>query len=102
MKKLDLKTVPKNLKPDPLFAGMTDYLKDPANFEEVEKKLISILKTKHRHKTASAYVKCALCNAKRLERQREMREMGFASIQQYLGWKKIMTIIKGKKSFQLN
>lgn len=101
MKKLDLKQVPKKLKPDPLFKDLPKELKDPKNFEVIEKRLIKILKTPHKHKTAKEYVACPLCNAKRLERQAKMREEGFSSIIQYMQWKKIMTIINNKKSFQV-
>ncbi len=100
MKKLDIKQVPK-LRPDPLFKDMPRQLKDPKNFVAIEKRLIKILRTKHKHKTAKAYVACVLCNSQRLERQKMMREEGFTSIQQYLGWKRIMTIINDKKSFQV-
>jgi len=101
MIKLDLSTVPKKLKPNPLFKGMSDYLKDPKNFDKVELELIKILQSNHKHKTASAYVKCQECQSKRDERTKRMKKIGFKSLQQYMGWKKIHTIIKEKKSFQL-
>lgn len=101
MKKLDLTTVPKKLKPNPLFKGMSSFLKDPTNYESIEKQLIEILQTGHKHKTAKAYVKCAECQLKREERKQRMQEVGFKSLQQYMEWKKIHTIIKDKKSFQL-
>lgn len=100
MKKLDLKEVPK-LKPNPIFDGLDESLKDPKNFKKIDNDLNKILKVKHKHKTASSYAKCAMCQAKRLERQNRMKELGFKSIQQYLEWKRIMFIIKNKKSFQL-
>lgn len=101
MKKLDLTTVPKKIKPNPLFKGMSNYLKDPKNFNKVELELINILHSGHNHKTASAYVKCKECQSKREERTKRMKEIGFKSLQQYMEWKKIHTIIKDKKSFQL-
>lgn len=101
MKKLDLATVPKNLKPNPIFKGLPENLKDPACFEGIEKKLMELIKSDHKHKTASSYVKCKECQAKYQVRKKEMRKMGFKSVVQYLEWKKIMTIIRDKKSFQL-
>lgn len=101
MPKLDLATVPKNLKPNPLFKGMSSILKDPKNYKKIEKELIKILQSDHKHKTASSYVKCVECQAKREERKQKMKEVGFKSIQQYMEWKKIMTIIINKQSFQL-
>lgn len=101
MKKLDLSSLPK-LKPNPLFKGMQESLKDPKNFTKIEKQLTAILKADHTHKTVKAYVTCAWCNEKREERKKLMKEVGFKSIQQYMEWKKIMTIIKNKADFQLN
>ncbi len=99
--KLDLKTVPKNLKPNPLFKGMSKYLKDPKNFETTEKQLIEILQNGHKHKTASSYVKCKECQDNRNKRMKLMKDVGFKSLRQYMEWKKIMTIIINKQSFQL-
>lgn len=100
MQKLNLKEVPK-LKPDPIFKGFSDELKDPKNFMKIEKQLAKILKVTHKHKTTLSYSKCPMCQAKRVERQTKMKELGFQSIIQYMQWKKIHTIIKDKKSFQL-
>ena len=101
MKKLDLSTLPKKIKPNPLFKGMSKSLKDPANYEKIEKSLFEILKSDHKHRTASSYVKCKECNEKRLARQKAMDDLGFKSIKQYMEWKKIMTIINNKKNFQI-
>lgn len=101
MNKLTLEQIQAKHKPNPLFKGLSSKLKDPANFEPTEKRLIEILRTDHKHKTASSYVKCAECQAKRSERTMLMKDIGFKSMAQYLEWKKIMTIIKEKKSFQL-
>jgi excinuclease UvrABC ATPase subunit len=101
MRKLDLKEVPKRLKPNPIFKGLSSKLKDPANYKDIEDKLQAILKSTHNHKTATSYAKCKECQSKRLERQKMMKDIGFKSIQQYLTWKKIMEIIINQKSFQL-
>lgn len=101
MKKLDIKEVNKKRKPSPLFKGMPKSLKDPSNFETTEKQLIEILKSDHKHKTASSYAKCSECQQKREERKQKMKDIGFKSIQQYMEWKKIHEIIRNKKSFQL-
>ncbi|MES2224151.1 MAG: hypothetical protein V4469_04440 [Patescibacteria group bacterium] len=101
MKKLDFNEVPKDLKPHPLFEGFSDKLKDPKVFLKTEKKLLAILKIDHKHKTVTQYVKCPECAAKREERKRIMEELGFKSINQYLEWKKIMTIIINQKNFQI-
>lgn len=98
--KLDVNKVPK-LKPNPIFKGLSSSLKDPTNYLKTEDSLQSILKSDHKHKTASSYVKCEDCQTKYNERKKLMKKIGFKSIQQYMEWKKIMTIIINKKNFQL-
>ena len=101
MQKLDLSTLKKKTKPNPIFKGLKKELKDPACFDDIESKLQIILKIDHTHKTASSYAKCEECNSKRVERQKAMKDIGFKNINQYLEWKKIHTIIKNKKNFQV-
>lgn len=101
MQKLDLSTLPNKIKPSPLMKGLKKDLKDPACFEAIEKQLIDIVRIAHTHKTASSYAKCKECNLKREERKKVMKDIGFKSIQQYLQWKKIHTIIRDKKNFQV-
>lgn len=97
--KLNLKEVPE-LKPNPIFKGLSDDLKDPKNFKKVEKKL-DVLKSNHKHKTIKSYAGCIECKNKFEERKRIMQEIGFNSIGQYVEWKKIMRIIIKEKDFQL-
>lgn len=101
MKKLDLSKVPKDIKPNPLFKGMKESLKDPNNYEDIEARLSEILKTDHKHKTALSYAKCDECQKNREERKNLMKQIGFKSLTQYLEWKKIMLIIINKQNFQL-
>ena len=98
--RLDLKQVPK-LRPNPIFKGLSGKLKDPKNFDKVEKKLRNILKSDHEHKTVKSYATCLRCNEKRGERKKLMKEIGFKSVTQYMEWKKIQMIIKNKADFQL-
>lgn len=101
MQKLNIEEVNKKRKPDPLFKGMPKTLKDPKCYERIEKQLQELLKSDHKHKTASSYVKCKECQEKYQLRKTKMKEIGFKSISQYMAWKKIMNIIINKKSFQL-
>lgn len=101
MQKLDLKAVPKSLKPNPIFKGLPTSLKDPKMYAKIEKQLFEVLKGDHNHKTAKAYVRCVDCNSRREERKKIMKDIGFKSLNQYMEWKKIMNIINNKKSFQL-
>jgi hypothetical protein len=101
MKKLDLSTVPKRLRPNPLFKYMPSSLKDPSCFDDIEKQVTEVMKSDHVHKTVKAFMTCAWCQAKMKERHDLILKLGFNSYEQYLNWKKIMTIIKDKKSFQV-
>lgn len=101
MQKLDKSELDKKRKPNPLFKGFPKRLKDPKNYIETEKMLAEILKTEHKHKTASSYAKCVECQSKREERKKQMKKAGFKSIQQYMEWKRIMDIIINKKGFQI-
>ena len=98
--KLNLSDVPK-LKPNPIFKGLSKELKDPKNFAKIEKKLQDALYSDHKHKAISSYAKCERCQVKRMKRQKLMTEMGFKGINQYLEWKKIMSIIINKQNFQI-
>jgi len=98
--KLDLKTVPK-LKPNPVFKGLPDNLKDPKTFKKVEKKLINAIFSDHKHATVKAYLKCKRCQDKFKKRQAFIKDLGFTSYEQYTEWKKVMTIIDNKKDFQV-
>jgi len=100
MKKLDLKNVP-SLKPNPLFKELPESLKDPKNFKKIEKKLVAVLKTDHAHKTIKEFTTCAWCQDLVQKRQALMKEIGFKDYGQYIMWKKVMTIISKKQSFQL-
>ncbi len=98
--KLDLKGTEK-LKPNPLFEGLDDSLKDPANFEATERKIINAVKTSHLHQTVKSYMNCKECQAKFRRRQRMVSDLGFKSLEQYLEWRKIMQIIRNKSNIQL-
>lgn len=101
MQKLNLKDVPKNLKPNPIFKGLPSKLKDVSSFEKVEKQLFDVLQSDHKHKTVKSYLTCPECQTRIQERKKTMKKIGFKSLSQYLEWKKVITIIKGQKSFQL-
>lgn len=101
MDKLDLSTLPKNLRPNPIFKGMPDSLKDPKVFKEVEEKLRQASISDHKHSSVKAFVKCSRCKDKLARRQTIIKEYGFKDIRQYLEWRRIQTIIRDKRNFKL-
>lgn len=102
MKKLDIKTVSK-LKPNPIFKGLPEALKDPTCYAKIEKQIQDIVRVDkgHIHKTVKAYVKCKKCLEKYEKRKAFIRELGFTDYKQYMEWKKIMSIIISQRDIQL-
>jgi len=92
---IKLKDLPKGKnKPHPLLKGLPEELKNHHNFLEIEKNLAQFLITSHRHKTPASYIKCEPCQKRRTDRQDAIKALGFTSFQQYMEWKKIMSVIQ--------
>lgn len=101
MQKLSIEEINKEHKPNPIFDGMPESLKDPACFEDIEKRLRSLLISDHKHKTIKAYIACKRCQTKLNKKREVMKEIGFKDVKQYSEWRRIMSIISQKRSFQL-
>lgn len=101
MEKIDLKTVSKDIKPNPIFKDMPDKLKDPKLFKDIERRLRMSLISDHKHDTIKTYKKCKRCQDKFNKRHSLIKELGFKDIRQYMEWKKIMSIIVQKRNFQV-
>lgn len=99
MKKITRKT---KLKDHPLFKGFPEKLKDPKCFKEIESRLIRTVYSDHTHPTIKSYVKCKRCQLKLQKRREVLKELGFASTEQYLVWKQVMDIIINKRELALN
>ena len=83
--------------PNPLLAGLPDYLKDTANYQKVQKALFDILQSHHSHAEQIDFFKCFHCQIKVTDHKDLMLKFGFKSPAQYLEWKKTMNIIINKK-----
>ena len=88
-KKINAKTFPRYT-PNPLFAGLSDYVKDPANFNKIQRILLNELAGQHSHSEMTNWANCKTCQDKSQERVMLMRKLGFTSAAIYLGWRKIM------------
>lgn len=84
-------------KPNPLFLGMPDYLKDSANYEKIQKTIIEAGATKHSHGDLETFAACVPCQVKQHERAETMRKLGFRSGAQYMAWRKVMEMIRKPK-----
>lgn len=84
------------LKPklNPLMASLPDYLKDPANYEKVQKTVIQALQGKHSHGEVVEWAGCAECQRRFRERRHVLKSLGFKNPAQYKAWTLIHKTIK--------
>ena len=94
-RKITPKTFPK-YRPNPLFAGMPDYLKDPDNYEKIQRALLDAGATRHSHAEVIDWAGCRECQKKQWARKEMMKKLGFQSGRQYLEWKKVHDTIKSR------
>lgn len=80
--------------PSPIFLGMPEYLKDPKNFEKIQKTVIETLAGKHSHGEVIEWAKCIACQKRFHERRELLKKLGFRGPQQYMAWVKVHTQIK--------
>jgi hypothetical protein len=91
--KIGLTDLPKKYKQHPMLKGVPDDLKDMKKYKEVEKKLVSIMLTSHKHKLASAFAKCESCAGKMQERRDYITKLGFKDYAQFMLYRRVMNII---------
>lgn len=82
--------------PNPMFNGLPEYLKDPNNFDKIQKMLLETLATGCSHSEPSEWSACKKCTDNMIERRLLMQKLGFISIQQYMAWRKVMETILGR------
>ena len=82
----------------PITRHLPDYLKDPANYEKIERALLETLASRHSHAEVLDWHKCKSCQNKVLNHKNMMRGLGFLTPAHYYGWKKIMhVLLKGTR-----
>jgi hypothetical protein len=79
-----------------ILEGLSDYLKDPANFDEINKKILNTFISTCGHAEILDWVNCKKCTAKMLQRRKMLKSLGFKNPAQYFAWKKIHTTIRQK------
>jgi len=79
-----------------VFDGLSDDLKDPKNFEGIEKKIANTMVSDHKHKVVSTFIKCKRCQTKVAKKSEMIRELGFKDMNQYQNWRKVMNIVINK------
>lgn len=91
--KIGLTDLPKKFKQHPLLKGIPDDLKDLKKYMEIEKKLVSIMLSSHKHKAPSAFVKCPDCSKQFQERKDYISSLGFKDYSQFMLYRRVMNII---------
>lgn len=98
---LDYKKVAK-LKVQEVMKDLPTKLKNPERYADIENKLNWIMVSDHKHKTIKSFTQCKRCQAKHQKKREAILEFGFKSIEQYMGWKRIMDIIINEKSIMVS
>ena len=94
-------TDPKNIvlapKVNPLVAMLPEYLKDPANYEKVQRLIVETLASNHSHGEVIEWASCKGCQRRFSERGQVLKKLGFKNPGQYMVWKKIHERIRSAK-----
>lgn len=86
-------TLPKYT-PNRFLKDLPEHLKDPKNFEKIQKALLETIRSCTKsHSEPADIPKCPKCTDGMLERRLLMKRLGFKSSAQYMAWRKVHTII---------
>lgn len=91
--KIGLTDLPKKYKQHPMLKNIPDDLKDIEKYREVEKKLVSIMLSSHKHKAPSAFANCPDCSSKFTERREYITGLGFKDYGQFMLYRRVMNLI---------
>ena len=80
----------------PLLSGMSDYLKNPANYITVMKQIVDSVQTTCNHSDMLEMANCKKCTDMMLKRRRLMKKLGFKNAAQYMAWKKVHEEIQAR------
>lgn len=88
-------------KENPVFEGLSEELKDPDNFQKIEKKIVNTMVSDHKHANIKQFINCKRCQDKVRKKAETIKKSGFKDFTQYQNWKKIMFIMINKKNLRL-
>lgn len=78
----------------PMLAKLPEYLKDPNNYDKIQRAILDAGATRHSHGEVGEWASCKSCKQKEIDRLMMMKKLGFESGTQYLMWKKVHEEIK--------
>ena len=84
----DFRHFPK-VKTHSIIENMPAYLKDPANYDKIQKAIIEAGRTPHSHSEVQDWAKCRKCQRALLNRSETMKKLGFKTGTHYMIWCKI-------------
>ena len=90
--KRGLLKLPGKLK-EPLTKGLPAHLKDPANYDKIQRALLETLASTHSHSEMMQWAGCKSCMEKVREHKLLMKSLGFKTPAMYYEWKKTMEIM---------
>lgn len=74
--------------------SLPDYVKDPKNYQKIEKALLETMVCPKSHSDPMEMTKCKKCTENMLVRRQMLKKLGFKHPSVYLAWKKIQTGIR--------
>ena len=83
-------------KPNPLLASLPKWLKDPENFDKVNKALLETLAGMHSHSEITQWNSCLSCIRKFHEHKAMVRKFFPLGPAQYFEWQKVVRVFKQK------
>ena len=79
-------------------AEIPDYLKDPRNYDKIQRALLDTFAGMHSHAEVTDWNNCLTCQNKFLEHKELMVKLGFKSMRHYYHWKRVMDVMTGKET----
>lgn len=70
-------------------AALPPFLKNPANFIPIQRKILETIQTTCAHGDVLEMAKCKKCTRKMMERRAFLKYLGFKNAGQYMAWRKI-------------
>jgi len=89
------------MKPKNNIASLPAYLKDPANYEKIQKAIFEAGASTCDHAEVIEWAGCMKCQGKQWERKETMARLGFQNGQQYLAWKRIHERIRSGRKVKI-
>ena len=74
--------------PNPLVASLPDFVKNPANFQKIQRALLDTFGG-HSHSEIAQFAACKKCSEGMMERRMLLKKLGFKNAAQYMEWRKI-------------